>query len=195
MKKKFIFLVILLIFALAILSACDKSSSTLEEITKLIKADYSEVKLSIKTVSSEVKLTGNYVFKFDGDTTTVTYSVEKLNELTMEGGTEGYKHTDSGTVVVRKDKLVEGDEELDLPLGNYFGGMSFKSEYFKNYEITGGKFEANVVNPQGFTGNKNLQCSDMHVKILFDANCLSQLVLTYVAQNGSDVSITYTFTK
>ena len=195
MKKKILFLTILLVFALIVLSACTSLSATLDEITKLIKADYSEVMLNIETVSPEVTLTGVYNFKFVGDTTTVTYTVEKLNELSMSGGNEGFKHTETGTAVVSKDKLVEGDTELDLPQGTYFGGMNFKPAFFKNYQITSVKFEADVVNPQGFTGNKTLQCSKMHVKVLHKDNVLTQLIITYVAQNGSDVSIIYLFTK
>lgn len=195
MKKKILFLAILLVFALIVLSACTSLSATLDEITKLLKVDYSGVTLNVETVTSEVTLTGVYNFKFNGDTATVEYTVEKLNDLSMSGGTEGFKHTETGTAVVKNGKLVEGDTELDLPQGSYFGGLSFKPAFFKNYQITGVKFEADVINPQGFTGNQALQCSNMHIKVLHKADVLTQLIITYVAQNGSDVRIVYLFTK
>ena len=189
MKKKLLLVALLLVVALVCLSACGYQS-TLDEITKLLNVNYSKITLNIETTQFGVTLKGIYNFTFDGDTTTIQYSVEKLNDPSADAS---FKSTETGTVVVRDGK-IEG-ESSNLPDAVYYGGINFKQAYFKNIQSKGVRFEADVVNPQGFTGNRELKCSKMHVKVLHKEDALTQLVITYVAENGSNVNITYLFTK
>lgn len=197
MKKKLLpLLVIALVVALTCLTACNALSSTLNEINKLLRVSYSKITLNVETTYSEVTLKGVYVFTFDGDTTTIEYTVDKLNEPnTPDGLNDGYKSTVTGTAVVVDGNLVENSTNTDLSEASSLGGISFKPAFFKNCKTTNVRFEADVAQPKGFTGNKDLQCTNMHVKVLHKANALTQMIITYVAQNGSNVSLTYLFTK
>ena len=191
MKKKLLLVAMVLVVALVCLSACGYQS-TLDEITKLLNANYSKITLNIETTQFGVTLKGIYNLTFDGDTTTIVYSVEKLNEPSADGSAN-FKTTETGTVVV-KDGKIEG-ESSNLPDAVYYGGINFKQAYFKNIQSKGVRFEADVTNPKGFTGNRELKCTKMHVKVLHKKDALTQLVITYVAENGSNVDITYLFTK
>lgn len=193
MKRKVLFTVIVLMLALICLTACNGYSSTLSTLTKLIKVNYSEIMLNVETATPEITLSGIYNFKFESGSTTVDYSYERLNDLSMDGSNERLIRV-SGSAVVRDGKVIQDGVEVTLPTEAGFN-ISFKPAFFSNYKITSVKFEANVINPQGFTGNSDLVCSDMRVKVLHNKNSLTQLLITYVSENGSNVSITYLFTK
>ena len=198
MKKKILLLVIALVLvtALACLAACDHYASSLQNIQSLLKADYSEIVLNVETKTNGITLNGNYTLTFDGDKTTVVYEFDRLNELDVnEENADSYLTRVKGSAVVENGKVVQGDTSVDLPQEVNFSGMSFKQAFFTNATTTNAKFEADVSNPKGFTGNNSLACTNMHVKVLHKANALTQMIITYVAQNGSNVTLTYLFTK
>lgn len=194
MKKKILILVIALVIALTCLAACDDYTSSLQQIQSLLKVDYTEVVLSVVTTTNGVTLNGSYTLSFDGDVTTVVYDYYRLNELDKNGNNaDSYLTRVQGVVTVQDGKIVDGDESVDLPQEVNFGGISFKQAFFTNVNTTAAKFDADVSNPQGFTGNNSLVCSDMHVMVMYSQTALSTIVLNYVSERGSDVKITYSF--
>ncbi|MCH5157228.1 MAG: hypothetical protein J1G02_05070 [Clostridiales bacterium] len=196
MKKKIWILVIALVIALTCLVACDSYASTLQNIQTLLKADYSVVTLNVTTVTSGITLNGNYSLSFDGDKTTVVYDFYRLNELDVNGdNADSFITRVQGTAVVQDGEIVEGDKSVNLPQEVNFNGISFKQAFFSNTTTTNAMFEADVINPQGFTGNNGFVCTDMHVKVMYSQSALTTMVITYVSERGSDVSVTYAFTK
>ena len=196
MKKKILFSVVALALALVLLTACTSYSSTLQDISKLLKVDYSEVTLNVTTKTSDFTLKGIYTLTFAEGKTNVDYSFDRLNDLSLDGENEdSYLTTVKGRAVVENGNVIEGDASVELPQELDFSGISFKQAFFKNYKMTGAKFEADVTDAKGFTGNAGLICKNMHVTVLYSKESLSKLTITYLSENGSDVSITYLFTK
>ena len=196
MKKKILLSVIVLVLVLVCLTACNKNTSTLQDMTDLLKVNYSKITLHVTTTASNVELKGVYTFTFEKDKTTVEYSFEKLNELSLEGGNaDEYISTVTGKAVVQNGNIVEGDTSVTLPQEVTLERISFKQAFFTNQKVTSNRFEADVKYPKGFTGNSNLECSNMHVKVLHRKDSLSQIAITYDTQSGSNVNITYVFTK
>lgn len=206
MKKKIFVVFALLLVSLMIFASCDLglSVSDLQKFNDMLKLDYSEVQVLINTKTDTADLKGTFTLKFADDEITIDYSFEKVN--TFEIGPDGsitvpdgdFITTESGTIVVRDGVIVEGDVGVKLPdeLDIYAGGFSFKQAFFSNITSKNAKFEADVINPQGFTGSDSLECSDMHVVVFQNVNAgtLSSIDLTYKS-NGADVTINYLFTK
>lgn len=197
MKKGFLLVSVLLALVLVCLAACTSLDSTLSNINKLLKADYSQVTVNVTTKTSKITLNGEYKFTFDGDTTTIEYSYDKLNELNASGdNADGFKSTVTGTAVVKDNKVTSNGETIDMPLGELdFTGLSFKEGFFTNATYSATTFEADVTNPKGFVGNNNFVCSDMRVKTQFTNNSMTEIVLSYVSSTYANVTISYSFTK
>lgn len=197
MKKRILLVSAVLVLVLVCLAACSGLDSTLTNINKFLKNDYSKVTVNVTTQTSKVTLNGVYNFSFDGDTTTVEYSYDKLNELNASGdNADSFKSTVTGTAVVENGKVTSNGDSVDLPLGELdFTGLSFKEGFFAKTTVTPTTFEADVTNPKGFVGNSDFVCSDMHVKAQFTNNSLTKIEITYVSSDYSNVTISYTFTK
>ena len=206
MKKKIFVVFALLTVALMVFASCDLGPSVadMQKYNDMLKQDYSQVQVLINTKTATAEYDGTFTITFDGDEITIDYSFEQMN--TFEIGPDGsivapdggFITSKEGTIVVRNGEIVEGDVDVELPdeLGVYAGGFSFKPAFFSNAVIKNAKFEADVTNPQGFTGSDSLVCTDMHVTLIQNINTksLSNLELTYKA-NGAEVTITYLFTK
>ena len=205
MKKKIFVVFALLTVAILVFASCSLSVADMQKFNDMLKLNYSEVKVLINTETSMSALKGTFTLTFDGQETTIQYRFDKMN--TFEIGDDGsitapeggFIVTKSGTVVVRDGAIVEGDVDVELPdeLGIYAGGFSFKPAFFSNSVTKNAKFEADVTNPQAFTGNDGLVCTDMHVVVIqnLSAGVISSIELTYTADNGADVTINYLFTK
>ena len=197
MKKKIVFAIIALSLAVVLLAACGGGyKSTLQQITKLLKVDYSEITLNVTTTTNDIALNGNYTLTFEDDRTIIDYSYDKLNDLSLDGNNaDSYLTRVSGRAVVENGVVVEGNTAEQLPEEVNYSGISFKQAFFANYKMTGATFEADVRVPKGFTGNTSLECSNMHVTVMYSKVALSKIAITYVSENGSNVSMTYLFTK
>lgn len=204
MKKKIFVVFALLLVSLLVFASCDLGTVNFQKFNDLLKIEYSEVKVVINTKTATEELNGTFTLKFAADETTIEYNFEKIS--TFEIGQDGsitapdgdFITKKQGTIVLRDGEIVEGDVDVELPdeLDVYAGGFSFKQAFFANAVTQNAKFEADVVNPQGFTGSNTLVCSDMHVVVFqnLNAGTLSNIELTYTA-NGADVTINYFFTK
>ena len=196
MKKRLVLLAVALCLALTVFGACENYASALQDITQLLRVDYSEVSLNVTTVTNGVTMTGIYTLTFDGDATIVEYSYDRFNELNTDGNNAGeYFSKVTGVATVVDGKVVEGDSSVTLPQEIDFGGLSFKPAFFARGAVNGTSFGADVVNPRGFTGNIDMVCTDMRVTVIYTPTALSKITITYTSDAGSNVSITYLFTK
>ena len=206
MKKKITLLIALLVVAILAFAACSNGPSVadLQNINDMLKLDYSVVKVIINTTTSNATLNGAFTLTFNGDDTTISYQFDRRNTFVVDGSGNaseaqgGYIVREEGEVVVRDGKVIKGDTSVDLPIDQLtIGGFSFKQAFFSNATNDKAKFEADVVNPQNFTGNSSLVCSDMHVVVVrnVSAKALTSIELTYVSENGAQVKINYLFTK
>ena len=196
MKKKILLIVIalMLVVTLLALTACDNYSDTLQKINTLLDADYSEVSVNVTTkLAGDYTLNGIYNLTIDEDYTTIEYSYDRFNELSMDGNSDKYFETVSGKAIVKDGKVIEGDANEALPEVD-FNGISFKEKFFSNYTVTNTKFDADVASTRGFLGNNTFTGSHMHVTVNFTAKSVTKLVITYVSANGAEVNITYLFT-
>lgn len=195
--KKIIFISVALVLVLVCLVACNNVGQTLSDITELLNSDYSSVTVKVTTETAQVTLNGTYIFNFDGDTTTIEYSYDKLNELSADGNNaDSFKSTVSGTATVQGNSATEDGVTVDLPLSDLdFAGLSFKEGFFENIKASATKFEADVIEPKGFTGNNTFVGSDMRVAVTFNADSLTDITITYVSSSNANVTVSYSFTK
>ena len=205
MKKRIIALFALLTVVALCFAACNTPSlEDLQNINDLLKVDYSKVTVVVSTKTATAELNGNFTLTFDGDVTKVEYRFERINSFDVDDNgniadAEGdFIETVEGEVAVRDGKIVDGDTSVDLPLDELtVGGFSFKQAFFSNSTLQKAKFEADVINPQQFTGNSGLDCTDMHVVVIRNtaAKVLTSIELTYTSENGAQVKLDYLFTK
>lgn len=206
MKKRILILSIVLVVTLTCLCACvDTTDKSCETLTDLLQLNYPIVTIDVTTTTSNATLTGRFKLMNGGDTTTVEYHYDKITVIDWEFDSDGnliipdedWMTTVSGVLVVKGDKIIEGSDEIDLPLDKIdFLGFSFKPAFFKNVTATKSKFDADVINPQGFTGNdltSRWGVSDMRVKVTF-GDYISRMQIDYVSE-GTQVEIVYNFER
>ena len=206
MKKKITILIALLAVALLLFAACTDAPSVgdLQKINDMLKQNYSKVRVVVNTTTAIAELNGTFTMTFNGDDTRIEYEFDRINTFDVDAGgniadsQDGFIVHESGEVVVRDGKVVKGDASVDLPLDELtIAGFSFKQAFFSNVSNKNARFEADVINPQNFTGNTSLECDDMHVTVIrnVNTNTLTSIELTYTVENGSAVKINYLFTK
>lgn len=198
MKRKIVIVAILLVLVLLCLTACNPLNETLEHINTLLKGKYVRVVLNVSTETSQVTLNGEYIFTFVDDKTTVQYTYDQLNGLSIDGdNADSYLQTIKGSCVVHKDGTMTSDDvSVDLPLPDVgVSGLHFEKNFFNNIIVSDNAFEADVTNPKGFTGNNSLTCTNMHVVVNFSVSSLYTLVITYVSENNANVTVSYEFSK
>lgn len=195
MKKKLLFVVIALALALLCLAACNVKGDNLQDIASALHdVKYSEVTVNVSTEKNGVKLEGEYVITFDGDSATVRYSFDKLNELNMEDNPADYITKVEGVATVQNGEIVGDNVSLENVQIDYTG-FNFKSAFFSQVTRTGAQFEATVSNPQAFVGNSQFVGTNMHVTATIMSGAFSSLTVEYVSQNGAAVKAEYAFTR
>lgn len=193
--KKYIPLITTVCVAAAVCAGCTTKGADNTEYDKLnakLQADYSQIVLNVTNeIDEDTTLSGEYTMNFSDDGVTVTYRVETLPELSLDT-TAGEKLTLTGEAKITGKTVtyVSGDEApLDaLTAGK---GLNFKSEYFKNADLTDTHLIADVVNPGGFMGSQ-LKCTGMKVNASF-VSVFSEISVTYTGQGGNRVEYLYTF--
>lgn len=190
MKKSFVFVVILCL--LVCLAACTPQQGS-EQLNEKLKANYSQISLSVTTKYLGETLTSTVTTTTEGDVSTVTYSIQQFAAFN-EGIPESLIVTKQGTLTVEKGVItsMDGDEaDIDVS-GVSAGNLSFDDNYFKNANLTATQFTAEVSAPAAFLGTA-VQCSDMKVSATFDKTFVKTIVITYTA-DGAEVTYSYQFT-
>ena len=206
MRKRITLLFALLTVAVLLFAACDGTPSVadLQKYNDMLKVDYSEVTVVVNTKTAVAELNGTFTMTFVGEDTNIKYEFDRINTFDVDASGNaadaegGFIVREKGEVVVRGKEIVDGDASVELPLDQLsFGGFSFKQAFFAKVNMKNAKFEADVVNPQNFTGNTSLVCTDMHVVVMHNVNTntLTSIELTYTADSGAAVKINYLFTK
>ena len=206
MKNRILILFVILALLSLCLVACYNGPGVndLQALNDLLQADYSAVTVVSNTKIDGVELNGNFALTFDGDETNIAYSFDKISSFEIDDNGNiadtdaDFIETVSGIAVVRDGKVVDGDDSVDLPLSELtVKGFSFKQAFFSNATLQNAKFEADVVNPQQFTGNLALNCTDMHIIVIRNtvAKVITSLTLSYTSENGAQININYVFTK
>ena len=187
MKKSFVFVVILCL--LVCLAACTPQQGS-EQLNEKLKANYSQISLSVTTKYLGETLTSTVTTTTEGDVSTVTYSIQQFSTFN-EGIPESLIVTKQGTLTVEKGVItsIDGDEaDIDVS-GVSAGNLSFDDNYFKNANLTATQFTAEVSAPAAFLGTA-VQCSDMKVSATFDKTFVKTIVITYTA-DGAEVTYSY----
>lgn len=195
MKKRLLLLAIVLVVAFTCLTACNLADQKqLNVINQQLRMNYSTITVNVTTTTADnITLEGEFTLTFNGGTTTIAFEYEQLSTFDGDSIPDDFKTTVSGTATVADGKVVVDGDEVDLPLSELtVTGYSFKQAFFTNVTQTNYKFDADVENVQGFTGNRNMQCSNMHVYVVYNTS-IRQMRLNYTSLSGASTEIEYTF--
>lgn len=193
--KKHIPLIMTLCVAAAVCGGCTTENN--EEYDKLnakLKLNYSQIVLTVTNeIDEELVLTSEYTMKFADGGMTVTYSIERLPEVSLDS-TASEKTTLNGEAKIESGNVtyVQGDE-VNLDALTDGVGLNFKNEYFAHADLTDMYLIADVVNPSGFMGAE-LKCTEMKVEASF-LEIFYDIRVTYLGQNGNRVKYFYAFTR
>ena len=190
MKKSFVFVVILCL--LVCLAACTPQQGS-EQLNEKLKANYSQISLSVTTKYLGETLTSTFDVTNSGSSATVNYSVQSFSQFDGEIP-DSYITTQSGTVTGTVSNGVFMATGSDLPFTSLNMKFYLVESYFTDAVVTSSQFSAKVSRPQSFTGNGDLDCNDMQVKITF-GEAIQTVEISYTSANGASVSMNYTYTK
>lgn len=204
--KKIIFVIAILLCATFFLTSCDllpsntSTKASYETINKMIKADYSKLKIEINTkptgesdgiVSEIVCTNANETNKL------ITYSIQQYATIDVDGDTitmpDNKIVTKTGTVVVDNGEVTSnlGDKvDFDFSAIDKIN-LVFSADNFENANFNGANFTADVTNVKAFLSKDVQGVTNAKVSVNV-ADCVITLSGT---ANGSDVTIVYTITK
>lgn len=201
--KKIILVVLVVSILTAILTACG-GNDVYSQLNNMMNEDYSVVKLEVETSSQGVTLTNKYTATTANNRTSIRYTVQKLNKITIgEDGNfdeDNMILTETGSAVVENGKIIVLDGEAsNIPVN---GLQNLNVKFDKNYfmstihsendgvkTITGTVIQDHI---KDFTGNQNFAGKNM----TFTVTCgekLQSLVINYTMNTGASVKVTYTF--
>ena len=194
--KKFCLLLVISILLIVTLCACDLitnvTASDMEKFNTLLDVDYDGWTLSVSTTTGDVTLNNKFVVTKETEKTTIDYTLEKLNEISIDGNNE-FKTTIRGSVTVVDGKIVSIDgEEANLDVEQFDEvSMVFKLNYFKNISLNSTTLSADVTNPSGFLGCE-IDCQDMKLLAKYSDD-FDYIKINYTNTDGSSVEIKYEF--
>lgn len=201
--KKIILVVLVVSILTAILTACG-GNDVYSQLNNMMNEDYSVIKLEVETSSQGVTLTNKYTATTANNRTSIRYTVQKLNKITIgEDGNfdeDNMILTETGSAVVENGKIIVLDGEAsNIPVN---GLQNLNVKFDKNYfmstihsendgvkTITGTVIQDHI---KDFTGNQNFAGKNM----TFTVTCgekLQSLVINYTMNTGASVKVTYTF--
>ena len=173
------------------------------KINQLLKVNYSQLTIEIKTDDSKVSLTSSYEISSKDDVYTVKYSYDKLNSFTIddngkiEDPPSQYIETNVVNMKIQNGVIIEQDgdtpENLELDKITSNPGFKFDESYFSNEMVLNSNFTANVKNVKDFMGQE-VDCSNMRVTVIYSSSSLSSITLEYIS-SGKDVKISYNFAQ
>ncbi len=191
--KKAISILIIMLLTVTLFCACDESAVNLDDINAMLNKEYSGWTISTSTLYNSVRLDSEYIVaKVEGQTE-ISYSVEQLNELSLEAN-QDFKSVKTGNVIVKDGKVLSSDgAELFLDLSGMESiGLNFKSKYFEGINKTSSAFSAKVKDINGFMG-KEIDATSMTVGASFNANGFVYIKLNYTTSKGAIVTTEYIF--
>lgn len=191
MKKSIFAAVTILVLCAALLCACS-GEPNLNKLNDMVKASYSQMKLSVNTVFPDAILCNTFDVSRAGSESTVKYHLEKFAQLDIDNPVSSSKEVVEGTAVVKDGAVAEvsGVNLNKLITVN----MRFQNDYFANLKLTDSRFTADVTNPTAFFGVSTFDGSKVKVDVNF-GEVLQNIVVNYLSANGANVTITYEFTK
>ena len=191
MKKRILILIALLTVAVLVLGGCMKFDYT--QLNEMFSQNYSSVNVTVATTMNGETLTSTFDVTNSGSSATVNYSVQSFSQFDGEIP-DSYITTQSGTVTGTVSNGVFMATGSDLPFTSLNMKFYLDESYFTDAVVTSSQFSAKVSRPQSFTGNGDLDCNDMQVKITF-GEAIQAVEISYTSANGPSVSKEYTYTK
>lgn len=193
--KKIISVLTVLCLLVLVFCACDGlgNDQSVSVLNDKLSEYYSGWTVKVTTVKNDVSLANEFAVTRLGEGYSVDYTVEKLNELSIEAPTE-FKTTLKGTATVKDGKvtLAEGDA-IDIDLSETTKiGLKFDNSYFTDISFTTTMFKANVASPKDFFGS-DINCSTMTVTASFNETTFSYIIVSYTANDGAKVNCRYDF--
>lgn len=174
-------------------ASCNSSSSAsqYEEINAMLAMDYSRVKLTVSETFDDVVLKSEYTLDYTANGVTVTYSVQRFAEVSLEGAGSS-KETLTGTAVIVNGAVVSvNGEDANITADIAETGLSFKEEYFENADCTSKYLRADVKDADAFMGS-DVTCTNMRVFTNYD-KFLYDIQITYTSASGNSVEYMYVF--
>ena len=195
MKKQ----IAILVAAGAVLCAfcgCEKGGDPDEYdiLNTILGANYSKIELTVKDEFEEnVSLESTYTISYSSSGITVSYSVERFSQASLDDPDTGAVKTLTGTAVIQNGTVtsVTGDD-IGLTADIAKPSLTFKSSYFKNALFTSEFLVADVADPVGFLGT-SISCSNMKIAATY-GKVFKSIDITYTSAGGSNVEYVYTFT-
>lgn len=191
MKKRILILIALLTVAVLVLGGCMKFDYT--QLNEMFSQNYSSVNVTVATTMNGETLTSTFDVTNSGSSATVNYSIQSFSQFDGEIP-DSYITTQSGTVTGTVSNGVFMATGSDLPFTSLNMKFYLDESYFTDAVVTSSQFSAKVSRPQSFTGNGDLDCNDMQVKITF-GEAIQAVEISYTSANGASVSMEYTYTK
>lgn len=193
--KKIISVLTVLCLLVLVFCACDDLSNnqSVSMLNEKLSEYYSGWTVKVTTLKNDVSLVNEFAVTRIGEGYNIDYTVEKLNELSIDASTE-FKTTLKGSATVKDGKitLVEGDA-IDVDLSETTKiGLKFDNSYFTDILFTTTMFKANVSSPKDFFGSE-INCSSMKVTASFDETNFSYIIVSYTANDGANVTCRYDF--
>ena len=207
MKKSTLIILIAIVLTLAVVAtACNNlgGNDTYDTLNKMLKDDFSVIKLEVETTYQDVTLTNKYTATTVNGKTSIRYTLQTLSEITKD---EDGKYvipelttTKTGKADFVNGKLttIDGDAE-DIPIDAITSpSLKFDKRYLSE---TGTKIVdengtttliADVTDIKSFTGNQNFDGKDMTFTVTYGEK-LQSLVINYTMNSGASVKVTYTF--
>ena len=196
MKKRVVIAIIISVALALALCACEVtinvSQADYDKLTSMLDSAYSGWTLTVSTTKGDVTLENKFVVTKETEQTKIDYTVEKLNELSMDSDSEfKTRYVGTATIVDGKITSINGDEvSVELEKLDKVG-LTFKTDYFQNAKMTANAISADVKDPSGFLG-VDVTCSDMKLVASFGEK-FDYIRISYKTEDGSTVVYNYDF--
>lgn len=192
--KKIISVLTILCLLVLVFCACDGlGNSNIDTLNDKLSEYYSGWTVTVTTIKNDVSLTNEFDISRAGEGYEIDYSLEELNELSIDASSE-FKTTIDGKALVRDGKVIlaEGNStDVDLS-GMTEIGLKFDNSYFEDISLTTAMFKANVSAPKDFFG-KDVECTSMTVTASFNETVFKYIIVSYTANDGAQVTCRYDF--
>lgn len=174
-------------------------TSTLASIQEMTEKSYDSFNLTVTTKKDDITLKNQFKVRTADGKTTVSYTVESLNKISVENGAltvpDNMIKVSEGKVEIADGKTVLlNGEAVDINLESVDKlALQFKASYFESPSVKAASFFAKVTNPKAFTQNSAIDAQNMTVSVSFNTVKLQKLTLKYNLSTGESVTAEYMF--